>query len=444
MPNDSRRLHFALLVLFFIFNLFAILYIWWSGSSYVFQDPTLPRILIAFGKLTGFLAAYVILIQITLVGRLPWIERSFGHDRMNRLHRWIGYSIGIFFLSHPLLLTLGFSMQREISIGEQFLNFLVNWEDVDLAFLGFLLFIIIIIISIPIIKRKLQYESWYFAHLLVYPAIALAFGHQIHAGDIDGEKWTLVYWYTLNGIVWVTLFYCRFVRPLYHAFKYRFVIDKIVPETPDVNSVYITGKNIDQFHFLPGQFANLYFFQKDLWSAHPFSFSEGPNGKYLRFSIKGSGDFTKRISELKPGTRAMIDGPLGVFTEEFSKRDKYLLIAGGIGITPLRALLDSLCKHDKEAILLYAVRTEADIAFRKELELMSCKTHYFLSQPPTVKSNWYEEGFIDLEKMKRLVPDFLAREIYVCGPPIMLDMQLKLLKGAGFDMKHVHYEKFNY
>jgi predicted ferric reductase len=264
------------------------------------------------------------------------------------------------------------------------------------------------------------------------------------ASDIAGTEWISLYWYAFNGIIWFTLFFFRFVRPIYRAVTYKFVIDKIVPETPDVNSVYITGKNIDRFHFLPGQFANLYFLQKRLWSSHPFSFSEGPNGKYLRFSIKGSGDFTTQISKLKPGTRVIIDGPLGAFTEEFSKRDKYLLIAGGIGITPLRALLHPLSEKHQDVILLYACRTEADIAFRQEIEMTHCRYHYFLSQPPKTKGDWYEEGFIDLEKIKRLAPDFLEREIYVCGPPVMLKAQRKLLQEAGFDITHLHYELFNY
>jgi predicted ferric reductase len=370
MPHDSRRLHFGFLVLFFVINLIIIFYIWWLGSNYSLTSPDLAGKLVALGKLSGFLAAYVILVQITLVGRLPWIEHAFGHDRMNKIHRWIGYSIGIFFLAHPLLLIFGFSSQIHVSFWEQFLSFLVNRQNVTLAFLGFLLFLVIIAISIPIIKKKLQYESWYFTHLLVYLAIFLIFGHQIVASDIARTPWILTYWYALNWTVWLTLFSYRFLCPLYRANKYKFVIDKVISETPDVNSVYITGKNIDQFRFNSGQFANLYFLQKGMWSAHPFSFSDGPNGKYLRFSIKGSGDFTSQILKLKPGTRVLIDGPLGVFTEEFSKRNKFLFIAGGIGITPLRALLNPLTEKRKNVVLLYACRTESDIAFRREIEAL--------------------------------------------------------------------------
>ena len=154
---------------------------------------------------------------------------------------------------------------------------------------------------------------------LMYVAIALAFGHQTNTGDMANGS-ALYYWLTINFLVFGLILLHRWLAPFYKFFKHRFYIDKVVAETTDVFSIYLKGKNLQNYKFLPGQFANLTFLQSAMWFTHPFSFSTAPNGQFLRFSIKTSRDFTNRINNLKPNTKVILDGPLGVFTVKQAKK----------------------------------------------------------------------------------------------------------------------------
>ena len=182
-------------------------------------------------------------------------------------------------------------------------------------------------------------------------------------------------------------------RPIVRCARHRFRIDRIVTESGDVTSVYLTGRQLDRFMFRPGQYANVVFLSKGCWSPHPFSFSAAPNGQFLRVSIKAAGDFTDRIRELTPGTLTLLEGPLGAFTAA-EPRDKYLMVAGGIGITPIRALIESLAEAGRDIVLVYAVRTANDLVFASELRALTRTAISFCLTQPT-RAGAHESGRVD-------------------------------------------------
>jgi predicted ferric reductase len=433
-------------ILFAVFatNIVVILAIWWSGSSVFILSGATESVVIALGRLFGLFAMLSILTQLVLIGRISWIEQEFGHDKMNRIHRLLGYSVAFFFLFHPLFLIWGYGARNEVSFWRQFTSFLTDWEHVLLAFISFLIFAGIITISLPAVRRKLKYEHWYFTHLLIYVAIGLSFAHQIETADVSQGP-ALYYWVFLNILVGLVYVAYRFGRPLYRFRKHRFTIEKVVPETHDVSSVYISGRNMDSFKFKAGQFANYTFLQKGMWYTHPFSFSSDWNGKNIRISVKNVGDFTSQIPTLTPGTKVIIDGPLGVFTEKKAVKDKYLFIAGGIGITPFRSLIESLSKKEKDIVLLYGNKTPEDIVFENELKNFPHKSHVVLSHVTSDNvENKFEVGRIDEEKINKFVPDVRDREIYICGPVPMMNSVLSILEKLGIPSGQIHYERFGY
>src|SRR3989344_9111874 len=106
-------------------------------------------------------------------------------------------------------------------------------------------------------------------------------------------------------------------------------------------------KNLTKFKIAAGQFIIVRFLAKNFfWQAHPFSLSCAPNGEYLRLTIKQSGDFTRSLENLPVNTKALIDGPHGVFTARFARRKKFLFIAGGVGITPVFSLIEDLARQN--------------------------------------------------------------------------------------------------
>jgi predicted ferric reductase len=417
-------------------NLAALIALWWTASGSFFSLGT-SAALIALGRLAGLLTEFTILVQLILIARIPILEHTFGFDRMNKLHRVTGYSIAGIFIFHPLFLTTGYAMENGWGFIQQFLDFYYNWEDVGKAILGALVFGLIIFVTV-FFRKKMQYEAWHTIHLLAYVGIVLAFGHQTNFGDLShgAPYWR---WLALNFIVFGLVLFYRALWPIIQFYRHRFVIEEVRQETPDIWSVIIGGRNIEKFNYHPGQFAHFFFFQKGFIWPHPFSFSHAPNGKTLRVSIKSSGDFTSRIKNLRPGTKVLIDGPLGRFTPFAAHRAKFLLVAGGVGITPIRAMAEHLAKEKSDAVLFYAARTPADFALAHEIP-PHVPVHKFISEGET--SQGFEKGRVTLEAIRRYAPDFGEREIYICGPKPMMDALETSLRAAGIPKKHIHTERF--
>ena len=323
---------------------------WWHGSSRLLLHGGSGGRAVALGRLAGLLVGSGVLLQLVLVSRLPWLEPSVGCDRLYRWHRRLGFAIGSLLLAHPALLTVGYARRQQLSVGRQFIEFVADWPT-GLAIAALVVVALMVALSTPVIRSRLTYETWHVSHLAMYVALGLASLHQANGAEISGQLWWADYWFALHVAVIGSLAVFRAGRPIVRCARHRFRIDRIVKESDDVTSVYLTGRQLDRFSFLPGQYANVVFLSKGRWSPHPFSFSAAPNGQFLRLSIKAAGDFTGRIRELTPGTLTLLEGPLGAFTAA-EPRDKYLMVAGGIGITPIRALIESLAAAARDIVLL--------------------------------------------------------------------------------------------
>lgn len=403
--------------------------------------------LLAYGRLAGLLAVLGVLFQIILISRVKWVERVFGLDRLTHLHHITGFSIVILLIAHPILITFGHSMQAGTGYFAQLKDFFFNWEDVFAAAIGISLIIPAIVLSVLVLKKMVKYEIWYYVHLTFYIAVALVFGHQFEVGsDFTSNKIFADYWYALYAFTFANLIYYRILRPIIFFIRHRFKITRVMPETGDVSSVYIEGEKMDLFPVEAGQFMIVRFLTKGFrWEAHPFSVSCLPNGKYLRLSIKGVGDFSKRISELKPGVSVFIDGPHGVFTSRNCKSSKVLMIAGGIGITPIRSLTEDMIFGGRDVILIYSNRNHASIVFEKEFNKLvnsssgRLKVIHVITDDPEWSG---EKGRLDKEKILRLVPDFIDREVFICGPPPMMKTVRATLSSIDVPNNRIHYERF--
>lgn len=404
--------------------------------------------LLAWGRMAGLLAAFAILFQLMLIGRVRWLEQSFGMDRLTRLHHMVGFFLVALLVAHPILLDFGHSMQAGITPRAQHLDFLKTWEDVLAAQIGFDLMILAVVISIFVLTKKLRYESWYATHLVLYLAFALAFGHQLAVGsDFTDNKWFKFYWCLLYAFVLLSLVTCRFIKPMNAFLRHRFVVTKLVPEAGDVTSIYIEGKNMETFPVKAGQFMIVRFLAEGFrWEAHPFSMSWLPDGKQLRLTIKRLGDFTRRIPDLKPGTPVLIDGPHGIFTSAGCSSSKILMIAGGIGITPIRSLAEEMITAGRDVILIYGNRNSPSIVFRKELDDIAAraggrlKIFHVMSDDPAWQG---EKGRVDRDLIARLVPDLSERDVFLCGPPVMMKLIRATLAGMGVSSSRIHYERFS-
>jgi predicted ferric reductase len=429
--------------LFWLANLGIILYFWYTNSYHMLFTGQ-GYIFTALARLAGLLAVYFVLLQFILLGREVWLEQLFGLDKLTRIHHLNGQISIFFIILHPVLVTIGYAINLKTDVISQFLNFFNNYADIPKAVIAVLLFSFIVGLSITIVKKRLRYEAWYAVHLATYIAIAFAWGHQLKLGGDFQNNIFVYYWYFLYTFVFGNVLIYRFIRPIYFSYINHFNVADIKPETDTVQSVYISGKNLKSYPIKPGQFMILRFLdKKNWWSAHPFSLSWPVQNELLRVSIKNSGDFTSQIGNIKNGTLVFIDGPYGTFTLP-KKANKLLFIAGGIGITPVRSLIEQAAKGKKDIALLYSNKTAKEIVFKNELDALakqySFPVYYFVTEDPEFKG---QQGRITKEKIVELVPDVRDRDIFICGPVPMMKGLNKDLRSMNIPASHIHFEEFS-
>lgn len=424
-------------------NLIIILGIW-SVTSAQLTSSSFSGLLIGLGQLAGLIAAAAVLLQFLLMGRVRPIEQAFGLERLANVHRINGYIVLGMILAHPILLTFGYAAGMGVSPLAQYMSFLTSFEDVPKAVIAEFLFIAVVASSIYLVRKHLPYERWYWVHLMVYVATIFSFGHQVHVGgSFIGQGLAVAYWYALFGVVGASVAWWRFGEPAYNFWRFGFRVDRLVRETSDTVSVYIRGRGLGAWRARPGQFVIIWIPRPGFWlEQHPFSLSMVPSGKEIRLTIKAVGDYTRRLHDrLKPGDPIVVAGPYGTFTPEPSKRSR-LYIAGGVGITPLRAMIEAESVGE-QSVLVYGSRTHDDIIFADELKEFSStrglKVHHILSNVP---GSGPAVGYVNIETIAHFVPDFLERDIYLCGPPVMMHGLTRALLAAGVPAARLHSERF--
>lgn len=443
MTNDTCK-KWALYV-FALLNLAIVISIWSIHSGVALESGRTASILRSLSNLSAILAVYLILLQLLLIGRTRWIERIFGMDKLSVLHHWIGIGVPALIIIHPVFLALGASWGTKNSWWTALWRMVNLMPDVGKAAIAAILFIVLVVLSVLIVLKKLKYETWFYTHLVMYLAILLAFGHQLQWGDDFKVGWTIWYWYALYAFVLLNLVYYRFFLPVWMTWKHGFVVDRVVPEKDGVWSIYIRGKSLEKYKVKAGQFFIVRFLDKrNWWQAHPFSMSCAPNAEYIRLTIKRLGDFTARMGEIKPGTKVLMDGPHGAFTIDKAQKNKFLLIAGGVGITPIRSLVQSLVEQKKDVVLLYASRSCQEAVLKDELDAIAQQSALRFACIMSDDQTWPDEkGYLDKEKIQRLAPDLLERDVYLCGPPLMTKMVLSALHDSGMPKSQIHYERFS-
>lgn len=407
---------------------------WWLGNYPGLSSDGAQ--LTAIGRLLGLLAAISILIEVLLVSRWPFIEKNFDLDTNMDLHRLNGFSTAALTIGHILFLTVGYSQTFQIGLLSQFWQFNTGFKDVLIATIGTVLIFIITFISVRLIRKRLRYELWHALHLVIYATIIMTFLHQLSSGgDFITQTWFKLFWQLLFATVLGLLLVYRFLRPLIYFWRYRFNIERIVTEAQDIYSIYITGNNIQNFKFLAGQYATCWFLAKNTWwEGHPYSFSAEPNKRYLRITVKASGDFGKKIIRLKAGTPILIDGPRGAFTARRANLANVVLIAGGIGIAPYLATIKGLLKDGKQVSLFYAVHDKNQIAFSQELatlEKKGLKLKIF---------NSLAGNRIDRQTLQTCTAKDI--NVFICGPIKMTRDFCQTLRACGLCDKQIVAERF--
>ena len=403
------------------------------------------------GRLTGLVASDLLLLQVLLMARIPWVERTWGHDVLVRWHRALGFTSFLGMSAHVVLIVAEYAHHDGLSVLDQLVEFTANRRGLPLAMVGTLLLVGVVGLSVRAARRRLRYEAWHLLHLYAYLGIGLALPHQLWAGaDFLASSLARIYWWTLYLAALGAVLVFRIGLPTWRSAYHRPRVAEVREEAPGVVSVRMTGHRLDRLPARAGQFFHWRFLDGPGWSrAHPYSLSAAPARNELRITVRGVGDGSRRMARLEPGTRVLIEGPFGTLTAQRRRRPRVLFIAAGVGITPIRALLEELPFAPGEATLLYRVPRSEDAVLAGEIgELVARRAvrFHYLVGPRRKAASWLPADasprLSDAEHLERLVPGVADHDVYVCGPSAWMAAVRRSARHAGVPAARLHAEDF--
>jgi predicted ferric reductase len=437
LPYTVRGAVWLILYLFFILApLFALL----AGTL-----PPTRDFWTEFSVAIGYSGLAMMGLQFGLTARFRHVTEPWGEDVIYHFHRQISLIAVGLVIAHPIIL---FVVRPELVA---LLNSIQAPWRARFAALSTYSLLALVVTALWRAKWNIRYETWHLWHiLLAVVAIAAGLAHMVGWSFYLADPWKRALWIGLT-IFWIgLLLYVRIVKPLF-MLRRPYRVSEVRKERGDTSTLVMYPDGHPGFRFSPGQFGWL-----TVWGSpfkitgHPFSFSssaEVTDGR-VEMSIRNLGDFTSAIYKVPVGERVYLDGPYGAFTIG-NPADMHVLIAGGVGITPMMSMIRTLADRNdtRPAILLYGSRDWESITFREELEALKTRLNltvvHVLANPA---AGWTgEQGFITADVFKRhLPPPYADHEYFICGPDVMMDAIEKALGEMDVPLSKYHSERYSF
>jgi predicted ferric reductase len=437
LPYTVRGAVWLILYLFFILApLFALL----AGTL-----PPTRDFWTEFSVAIGYSGLAMMGLQFGLTARFRHVTEPWGEDVIYHFHRQISLIAVGLVIAHPIIL---FVVRPELVA---LLNSIQAPWRARFAALSTYSLLALVVTALWRAKWNIRYETWHLWHiLLAVVAIAAGLAHMVGWSFYLADPWKRALWIGLT-FFWIgLLLYVRLIKPLF-MLRRPYRVSEVRKERGDTSTLVMHPDGHPGFRFSPGQFGWL-----TVWGSpfkitgHPFSFSssaEVTDGR-VEMSIRNLGDFTSAIYKVPVGERVYLDGPYGAFTIG-NPADMHVLIAGGVGITPMMSMIRTLADRNdtRPAILLYGSRDWESITFREELEALKTRLNltvvHVLANPA---AGWTgEQGFITADMFKRhLPPPYANHEYFICGPNVMMDAIEKALGEMDVPLSKYHSERYSF
>ena len=414
----------------------AVLALWWADTGSVVGAAGW---LTGAGRIAGLLCGYSCAVLVGLMAKVPLLERQVGSDRVARWHAMAGRYTVCLLLAHIGLILAGYAAQDGASLWHETLTVVLDYPEMLKATAGTVILLAVGVTSARAVRRRTGHEFWYYVHLLTYAAVFLAFGHQLALGnDFNGNTAATAAWYALYLGVAALVLWFRILAPVRLNLRHRLRVESVHREAPDVYSVVVRGQRLDELGARAGQFFRWRFLGQGMgWTSTPYSLSAPPRRDRMRITVKALGDHSAAVALLRPGTRVWAEGPYGSLTEDRQSSPKSLLIAAGVGITPMRALFETL---PGQVTLLYRARRTEDLALGGELEALArwrgATVLYALNGPDGRRPD------LTARSLRAAVPDLAGHDVYICGPHGFARDLYEELRAAGVPDRRIHHESF--
>jgi predicted ferric reductase len=401
------------------------------------------EVITAAGRVTGLAGGFLLLTQVLMMSRVAWLETWVGGHDLMRWHRRLGAWLLVMVLAHAGYVTVGYALAEDVTIVDETVTLFTDYDGMVGAFTATGIMVAVAALAVRGVRRRLPYELWHWLHLATYAVLILGYGHQFANGaELSRGGFARWYWAGLYALVIACLAWGRVVEPLWLNLRHRLHVIDVVPESETMFSVYVGGRRLDRLEARAGQYFRWRFLNGGgWWQSHPFSLSAAPNERWLRLTVNAVGGHTRGLRHLRPGTRIWAVGPSGTFTAGHRVRQRTLLIAGGSGIAPIRALLDEL---PGDTVVVYRASDASGIVFGDELRALARRrgftVHYVLGS----RDEPGPRRLLTPEGLRELVPDVRHRDVYLCGPPGMVEAATAALRRLRVRRRQIHRDPFEF
>lgn len=417
---------------------------------FVFESPSmwykfgLEKTSLRVGKMLGLAAGVLILLQLPLAGRFRFLDRVFsmpGLIRQHRLHAWL---IAIMALAHPVLVL--YSEKKWLIALE--MRYWPEWVGVGMLVLILFLFTA----SRWRTPLGVPFHLWMPLHrvgglLIAAPLVVHVLFVSESFTDNLVPRMAVIVAAAFFGVIWL------WVRSGWMRARRRpYEVTEVEACGADSTRVTLRPLSDRSFAYLPGQFAIVSFRSPRIASEpHPFTLSSSPSrGPDLQFTIRACGDWTRTVSRLKPGDKALVQGPFGRFGHLFmSPGRELIMIAGGIGITPMLSMLRHMADvgDPRPITLIWSNRTKRHMGVADEMDALAAKLTGLRRIPIFTRELNSDPGAgrLDRSQLQSMLGDCSRKAaVFVCGPPAMMKHLTTDLKALGFSARSIHTEIFGF
>jgi len=416
-----------------------------DGGATQFGDP--GAALTSLGIIAGLVATDLVLVMLLLAARVPLIERAVGHDSAMALHGTLGKPVMYLLVAHGVLLLAGYAISDGIDLVAEAVT-IWSLPDLPLAVLGFVLFTLVVVTSLVAVRRKLRYEAWHLIHLLVYVAVLAALPHQFSVGGLFAEgTWQRWYWLVVTFATLGAVVVFRVLTPVLATLRHRLVVEAVEPVDDGIVSIMLRGAQLERLQATGGQFVVWRFLARgQWWQAHPYSLSAAPRGDSLRITVRALGEGSASLAGIRPGTRVAIEGPYGIFSEASRSRSRIALVAAGIGVTPIRSLLETASFRPGEATVVLRTPAPASGWLLDEIRTLCRSRGATLITVPGPRGGGWLTDAAEREglSLEVLVPRLADNDVYVCGPRAWSEGVIAEARAAGLAPEQIHHERFDW
>jgi predicted ferric reductase len=405
--------------------------------------------LAAIGVGFGFVGLSLMVLEFALISRIKSVAAVFGEDSLQLFHNLMGMVALGLLLVHPIALIIsGYPAGC-------WLNPFADCANASTRGASLALYALILLVGTSAWRKRLgiRYEVWQVMHgLLALFILYAALVHIVIIGRYTNTRAMEIVWLIYIILVTGLILWYKILQPLLNWNKKWEVVENRA-EAGDAHTVVLKPVGHDGFAFQPGQFSWLKIGRTPFGlGQHPISMSSAadvPPGGTVTFTIKNLGDWSgQQVPALQPGDAMWLDGPHGVFSIDNQQGMGYVLIGGGVGITPLYSMLQTMADREdvRPVLLFYGSNDWESVTFREELEALegplNLKVVHVLSDPP---EGWEgETGYITADILQRYLPKQYKRFMYlICGPAPLMDAMEKALPELGVPTDQVQTERFD-